>query len=116
MAAFLPLAPVIAGVAVVGAALGGCAQLETAGGTSVAYDCDDDRNFEAAFTEDWDTASATTEDETYSLALVERDDDRLVYSDDDGDVRLVVDQDGEGAELEIEGGDDFENCRPEGTA
>jgi hypothetical protein len=57
----------------------------------------------------------TTEDETYGLSLVERDDAGLVYSDDDGDVRLAVDQDGEGAELEIEGGDDFEDCRPEAT-
>jgi hypothetical protein len=110
-----PFAPAIAG-AVLAAAVGGCAQLETAGGTSVAYDCEDDRNFNASFSEDWDTASATTEDATYALTLTERDDGRFVYSDEDGDVRLIVEQDGGDAELEIEGGDDFEDCRAGGIS
>jgi hypothetical protein len=95
------------------AVVSGCAQLETAGGTSLAYDCGADRNFNASFSEDWDTASVTTEDATYDLSLIEQDDGSLVYSDEDGDVRLVVDQDDSDAELEIEGGDDFEDCRAE---
>jgi hypothetical protein len=89
------------------------------GATTVAYDCDGGRELTAAFSADRGEVRVEAEDEdgdeeTYALELLGRRGDRRVYSDDDGGVQLVVrGADGDEAELRIDDGDDFEDCRRE---
>ena len=89
------------------------------GPTTVTYDCDGGRELTAAFSADRGEVRLEAEDEngdeeTYALELLGRRDDRRVYGDDDGEVQLVVrGADDDEAELRIDDGDDFEDCRRE---
>ena len=97
--------------------LAGCADLEdriqNAGGDgddgprTVAFDCDDDRDFRVRLSGDRDEARVDTGDETYELERTGRDDGRRVYSNDDG-VRLEISN--EEADLRIPGESNFEDC------
>jgi hypothetical protein len=105
--------------------LAGCADLqnvidETVGGSggggalTVAYECDDDRDFTARYSADRDEVRVRTEDETYDLELADRDDGRRVYTesgdDDDDEARLIVREGGGRARLDIPDEDAFEDC------
>ena len=74
---------------------------------TLAFECDDDREFVARLSGDRDEARVDTGDETYALDLTDRDDDERVYSNDDG-VQLTVSADE--AYLRIPGGSDFQDC------
>jgi hypothetical protein len=74
---------------------------------TLAFECDDDRDFRVRFTSDRDEARVDVGEDEYDLNLTDRDDGRRVYSNDD-DVRLTV---GDGEEyLRIPGGEDYRNC------
>ena len=104
-------------VSVLGVALlAGCANLEDEIDAvldrddeprTLAYECDDDREFVARLSGDRDEARVDIGDETYDLDLTDRDDDERVYSNDDG-VQLTVGEDE--AYLRIPGGSDFQDC------
>ena len=99
------------------ALLGGCANLEdqidavmgdrNASPRTVAFDCDDDRDFVARLSGDREEVRVDVGDETYELDLTDRDDDERVYSNDDG-VQLTVSNDD--AYLRIPGESDFRDC------
>ena len=108
------------------ALLTGCAELQTAtrdvlggggggggrGPQTVAYECDDDREFTARFSADREEVRVEAGGETYALERTGGGGGRgSVYGDDDDEVRLAVG--GGAAELSIEGEDDFEDCRAE---
>lgn len=113
---YASIVPALAGAAAI-SLLASCAEMEGFAEdvldetTTVAYDCDDDRSFTASYSADREEVSVDTEDETYRLELTDREDDQHVYSDEDGDVQLTADNDG--AELDLEDGDDFEDCEAE---
>ena len=94
----------------------GCAELEDVlggagrqGPRTVAYECDDDREFTARFSADREAVRIRTEDDkTYELELAGRRDGRRVYSDDDDEVHLTVG--GGAAELRIPDRPDFKDC------
>ena len=77
---------------------------------TVAYECDDDREFTARFSADREDVRVTTGgDRTYELELVDRRGGQRVYTDDEDDeVRLTVE--GDEAYLRIPGGSDFQDC------
>lgn len=74
---------------------------------TVAFECDDDREFVARLSGDREEVRVDTGDETYELDLTDRDDDERVYSNDDG-VELTVGDDE--ADLRIPDGSDFQDC------
>jgi hypothetical protein len=108
-------------VAIVGGALGlallaGCETVEEVmgqrdddddGPRTVAFNCDDDREFSVRLSGDRDEARVDTGDETYNLEQTGRDGDRRVYSNND-DVRLEISN--EEARLRIPGEADFRDC------
>jgi hypothetical protein len=109
-------------VAVVGGALGlallaGCEtveeQIDQIAGDgddeprTVAFECDDDRDFRVRLSGDRDEARVDAGDEEYELERTGRDDGRQVYSNDDG-VRLEISN--EEAYLRVPGGEDFQDC------
>jgi hypothetical protein len=99
------------------ALLAGCANLEDQVqdvlGTgdneprTLAFECNDDRDFTARLSGDREQARVDVGDETYELDLTDRDDGDRVYSNDDG-VELTVGDDQ--AYLRIPGGSDFQDC------
>lgn len=109
-------------LAMVGGALGlallaGCANLEDQidevmgggddGPRTVAFDCDDDRDFTVRLSGDRDEARVDAGDERYELERTGREDGRRVYTNDDG-VRLEISN--EEAYLRIPGERDFQDC------
>jgi hypothetical protein len=74
---------------------------------TLAFECDDDRDFSVRLTGDRDEARVDVGQETYELNLADRDEGRRVYSNED-DVRLTI-GDNE-ANLRIPGGEDYRNC------
>jgi hypothetical protein len=74
---------------------------------TLAFECDDDREFRARLSSDRDEARVDVGDETYELELTDRDDGERVYSNEDG-VQLTVEE-GE-AYLRIPGESDFQDC------
>jgi hypothetical protein len=124
----LPSVVAALGGAVAMLLLAGCAELQNTvdeafggsggqGARTVAYECDDDRDFTARYSTDRDEVLVRTDDETYELELADRDDGRRVYTesgdDDDDEVRLTVGEGGRGARLDIPDDDDFEDCDAE---
>jgi len=77
------------------------------GPRTVAYDCDDDREFAARFSGDRDEVRVDTGGRSYDLEYTDRDDGMRIYSNND-DVELRVDDDE--AYLRIPGESDFEDC------
>jgi hypothetical protein len=77
------------------------------GPRTVAFECDDDRDFRARFSGDRDQVVVDTGDRSYELEYTGRDDGRRVYGDED-EVRLVVSNDD--AYLRIPGDSDFQDC------
>jgi hypothetical protein len=110
-------------IAMVGGALGlallaGCETVEEQisqitgdddddGPRTVAFNCDDDREFSVRLSGDRDGARVDTGRETYDLEQTGRDGDRRVYSNND-DVRLEISN--EEAHLRIPGAADFRDC------
>lgn len=105
-------------ISVLGVALlAGCANLDEQidavlgdredGPRTVAFECDDDREFVARLSGDREEVRVDVGDETYELELTDRNDDERVYSNDDG-VQLTVDN--EEAYLRIPDGSDFQDC------
>ena len=100
-----------------GALLGGCANLEDQIDAvlgdrgneprTIAFECDDDREFVARLSRDREEARVDVGDDTYDLDLTDRDDDQRVYSNDDG-VRLTLGDDE--TYLRIPDGSDFQDC------
>ena len=74
---------------------------------TLAFDCDDDREFRARLSSDREEARVDIGDETFELDLTDRDDGDRVYSNDDG-VELTVGDDE--AYLRIPGESDFQDC------
>jgi hypothetical protein len=74
---------------------------------TVAFECDDDREFVARLSGDREEVRVDTGDETYELDLTDRDDDERVYSNDDG-VELTISN--EEAYLRIPDGSDLQDC------
>jgi hypothetical protein len=74
---------------------------------TLAFDCDDNRDFTARLSGDREQARVDVGDESYRLDLTDREDGDRVYSNDDG-VRLTVGDDE--AYLRIPGGQDFQDC------
>ena len=97
--------------------LGGCANLEDEIDAmmgdrdretrTVAFECDDDREFTARLSGDREEASVKVGDKRYNLDLTDRDGDERVYTNDDG-VRLTIGDDE--AYLRVPGGTDFQDC------
>jgi hypothetical protein len=77
------------------------------GPRTVAYRCDDDRDFSARFSGDRDNVRIDTGGHNYDLDYADRDNGRRIYSNHD-DVELRVDNDN--AYLRIPGESDFEDC------
>ena len=116
----------LAGTAAIVLLLAGCAELQNAmddtlggsgmdpGGRTVAYECEDNRDFSARFSGDRDDVRIRTGEGAYDLQLVSRRGDRRVYSDDDdagdNDVRLTLGDNGRRARLDIPREGAFEQC------
>jgi hypothetical protein len=77
------------------------------GPRTVAFECDDNRDFQARFSGDRDEVRVNTAGSSYDLEYSERDDGMRIYTNDD-DVELRVDNDE--AYLRIPGESDFEDC------
>lgn len=77
-------------------------------GRTTEYRCDDDRRFEATFTDGGDRVEVRTRRDTYRLRLEDRDGRERQYGDDD--VILYVDR-GE-ARLRIKDEPDYTDCEP----
>lgn len=98
------------------ALLAGCANLEdqvqdVLGGDNeprtLAFECDDDKDFTARLSSDRDEARVDVGDDIYELDLTDRDGGDRIYSNDDG-VELTVGDDQ--AYLRIPDGSDFQDC------
>jgi hypothetical protein len=97
--------------------LGGCANLEDEIDAmmgdqdreprTVAFECDDDRDFTARLSGDREEARVDVGDERYNLDLADRDDDERTYTNNNG-VRLTISNDE--AYLRIPGESDFQDC------
>jgi hypothetical protein len=75
---------------------------------TLAFECDDDREFSVRLSGDREQARVEVDDRNYRLEEAGRDDGRRVYRDDDSGVRLTV---GEGdAHLRVPGADDYRDC------
>ena len=108
-------------MAIVGGALGlallaGCETVEEVMGQeddnddeprTVAFNCDDDRDFRVRLSGDREEAQVAAGDELYALEQTGRDDGTRIYTNDDG-VRLEISN--EQAYLRIPGGEDFQDC------
>ena len=114
----MPRVPLAMIGGVVGVALlAGCANLEDEidavlgdqdrEARTVAFECDDDRDFTARLSGDREEVRVDVGDERYDLDLADRDDDERMYSNDDG-VQLTIDN--EEAYLRIPGESDFQDC------
>lgn len=77
------------------------------GPRTVAYECDDDREFAARFSGDRDEVRVDTGARSYDLEYSDRDDGMRVYTNRD-DVELRVDNDE--AYLRIPGESDYQDC------
>lgn len=75
---------------------------------TLAFECDDDREFTVRLSDDREEARVDVGDRTYELEEASRDDGQRVYRDDDGEVRLTMDDDE--AYLRIAGADDYRDC------
>jgi hypothetical protein len=97
--------------------LGGCADMRDQvsdmvgsndkGPRTVAYRCDDDRDFKARFSGDRDRVVIDTGGKSYDLDYAGRDNGRRVYGKE-RDVYLAADEDN--AYLRIPGESDFKDC------
>jgi hypothetical protein len=75
---------------------------------TLAFECDDDREFSVRLSGDREQARVEVDDRNYRLEEAGREDGRRVYRDDDSEVRLTV---GDGdAYLRIPGADDYRDC------
>ena len=74
---------------------------------TLAFECDDDRDFTARLSGDREEARVDVGDETYQLDLTDRENGDRVYRNEDG-VELTVGDDQ--AYLRVPGGSDFQNC------
>ncbi len=74
---------------------------------TLAFECDEDRDFTARLSGNREEARVDVGDETYELDLRDRQDGDRVYSNEDG-VEFTVGDDQ--AYLRIPGGSDFQNC------
>ena len=79
------------------------------GPRTVAYECDDDREFVARFSGDRDDVRIDTGGSRYDLEYSERDGGMRIYTNRD-EVELRVDE--RDAYLRIPGGSDYEDCQP----
>jgi hypothetical protein len=86
--------------------LGGGGGPELAGNI-VAYSCDDDRSFTAAFDRDMEHVSIGGGGDTHRLRLADRAGDRRVYTGEN-DVTLTVE--GGEASLRVKGDEDLQGC------
>lgn len=75
---------------------------------TMAFACDDHRDFKTRFSSDRDQARVDVGDETYDLDYTGRDGGMRVYSDKDDKIRLTVGSDQ--AYLRIPGGSDYKDC------
>ncbi len=75
---------------------------------TLAFACDDDRDFRVRLSSDREEARVDIGDETYRLEDAGRDDGQRVYRDDDNEVRLTMGDDK--AYLRLAGGDDYRDC------
>lgn len=73
----------------------------------MAFDCDDNREFQARLSDDRDEVLVDVGDERYDLDYVDRENGRRVYTNSDG-VRLEVSDDD--TDLRIPGQPDFQDC------
>ena len=77
------------------------------GPRTVAFECDDNRNFQARFSGDRDEVRINTGGSNYDLDYDERDGGMRIYTNDDGVELRVSDEE---AYLRIPGESDFEDC------
>jgi hypothetical protein len=78
------------------------------GARTLAFECDDDRDFKVRLSSDRDEARVDVGSKTYRLELADRENGQRVYRDSDSDVRLTVGNDK--AYLRIPGGSDYQDC------
>jgi hypothetical protein len=77
---------------------------------TLAFDCDDNRDFRVRLSGDRAEARVDADGRTYRLEEAGRDDGQRVYRDDDNEVRLTIGDDQ--ANLRLSGGeDDYRDCR-----
>jgi hypothetical protein len=77
---------------------------------TISYSCDDDRRMSVAYSDNGERASVRADDDRYDLRLDDEDDGRRVYRDrDDGDEVILRVSRG-GADLQVDGGRDYEDC------
>jgi hypothetical protein len=77
------------------------------GPRTVAFECDDNREFQARFSGDRDEVRVNTGGSSYDLEYSDRDDGMRVYTNDDDIELRVSDRD---AYLRVPGESDFEDC------
>jgi hypothetical protein len=75
---------------------------------TLAFECDNDRDFRVRLSGDRQEARVEVDDRTYRLEETEREGGRRVYRDEDNEVRLIM-SNGE-ADLRFEGAEDYQNC------
>jgi hypothetical protein len=75
---------------------------------TMAFACDDDRQFKARFSDDREQARVDIGDKSYNLDYTGRDNGMRVYSDKDDEIRLSVG--GDAAYLRISGASDYKDC------
>jgi len=75
---------------------------------TLAFDCDDNRDFRVRLSSDREEARVEADGRTYRLEEAGSDDGQRVYRDDDNEVRLTMGDDE--AYLRISGGDDYRDC------
>jgi hypothetical protein len=77
---------------------------------TISYSCDDDRRMSVAYSDNGERAAVRADDDRYDLRLADEDDGRRVYRDrDDGDEVILRVSRG-GADLQVDGGRDYEDC------
>ena len=74
---------------------------------TVAFDCDDDRDFTARLSGDREEVSVDVGGARFNLDLADRNGDKRVYSNDEG-VELTIDN--REAYLRVPGQSDFQDC------
>ena len=75
---------------------------------TLAFECDDDREFSVRLSGDREEARVDVDDRNYRLEEAGREDGRRVYSDDESGVRLTLG--GGEAYLRVAGAEDYRNC------
>jgi hypothetical protein len=75
---------------------------------TLAFECDDGREFSVRLSGDREDARVEVGDRNYRLEEAGREDGRRVYRDDDSEVRLTLGDDD--AYLRIPGAEDYRDC------